>query len=44
MSESSLLFESIVRGVAAGLYLATAIVIARSLRTPSRISGSLSYL
>jgi AraC-like DNA-binding protein len=44
MSEPSLLLETIIRGIAAGLYLATAIVIARSLRTPSRISGSLSYV
>ena len=39
-----ILLECIVRSVAAGLYLATAIVIGRSLRTPSRLSGSLSYV
>lgn len=39
-----LLLEGIVRGVAAGLYLATAIIIGRSLRSPSRLSGSLSYV
>lgn len=38
------LLEGIIRGVAAGLYLATAIVIGRSLRSPSRLSGSLSYV
>ena len=39
-----ILFEGIVRGVAAGLYLATTIVIGRYMRSPSGLSGSLSYV
>lgn len=38
------LFEGMVRATAAGLYLATAVVISRSLATPARVSGALSYL
>lgn len=40
----AILLEGIVRGVAAGFYLATAIVIGRSFRSTSRVSGSLTYI
>ncbi len=43
MTEANLL-EAMIRSTAAGLYLATAVVIARYLTTPSRISGALSYV
>lgn len=43
MTESAL-FEGMVRAIAAGLYLATAIVIGRVPATPARVSGALSYL